>query len=237
MLRIKNVRLAYKNTYILNDITCDIPRGRISVFIGKSGAGKTSLLSCIAQLQTNYEGFIYYNDQDIKTLEPANRVQLLGFVFQQFNLFPHLTVLENCTQPLILVKKVSEHHAQQKALSILKQFGIDHLSDRYPYQLSGGQQQRVAIARALCLEPKILIFDEPTSALDPENSKMLQSIMQYLCSQGETIIVSSQDMQFVQGIIDIVYLVQEGKITEIFDSKKDTINQKPLIEKFIYILH
>lgn len=237
MLNIKNLILSYLTSsdkkYALKNISCEIPIGRITIFIGKSGAGKTSLLSCIAQLQQNYAGEIYLQEQNLKKLSSVERAQLLGFVFQQFNLFPHLTILDNCAQPLIVVKGLSKKAAQQKVKELLTQFGMSEYANYYPRQLSGGQKQRIAIIRALCLDPQIIIFDEPTSALDPENRKNLQIVLRQLCAINKTVIISSQDMDFVKGTMDNIYLMEEGKIINHFDKENMLLDNGSPIKQFI----
>ena len=210
---------------ILDNVTFKILDGRISCFIGKSGAGKTSLLKAVGGLYP-YEGSILLDGKELKSLSVQERGQLLGFVFQQFNLFPHMTVLENCTHPLKNLHLLTEEEAYRKAHEKLKLLGIDDLAHRYPSQLSGGQQQRVAIARALTLSPRLLLFDEPTSALDPESSVALQLILKSLVAQGITIAFSSHDMSFVRGLIDVAYFLERGKIVETYDARVDVMPEK-----------
>lgn len=218
----------------LNSISCDIPAGRITTFIGKSGAGKTTILRCIAGLE-DYQGqIILPSGQNMKNLGPKDRAASIGFVFQNFNLFPHLTVLENCMQPLQVVLGLSQELAKEKAKETLELFGMGSYQNSYPTQLSGGQQQRVAIARALVLGPKILLLDEPTSALDPQNTMLLVNLLQRLNKQGITIVVSSQDMGFVRAIQDCMYLVEDGCILQDFDVMRDfDLTSRPLINDFL----
>ena len=223
----------HKLTTILNDVSFKIIDKRITCFIGKSGAGKTSLLKAVGGLYP-YEGTIKVEEQELKTMSVQERGQKLGFVFQQFNLFPHMTVLENCTHPLKNLHLVGVEKAQEIAHQKLALLGVEELAARYPSQLSGGQQQRVAIARALSLSPQVLLFDEPTSALDPESSASLQMLLKKLCTQGITIALSSHDMSFVRGLLDNVYFLELGKIVETYDAMIDVIPEK--IKSFLHSL-
>jgi ABC-type polar amino acid transport system ATPase subunit len=219
MININHVSLTLKGKQILNDISLTIPQGSLHCLIGQSGAGKTSLLKCIASLQQQYTGSIEYQGRLINAMLPTERAHTIGFVFQHFNLFPHMTVLENCVHPMVHVLNVSQEIAQKKAVEILAQVGMEQYKDSYPQQLSGGQQQRVAIARALCLEPKILLFDEPTSALDPESSRTLVTLLKTLKDQGITSIISSHDMAFVKAIHGNIHFISEGKLIESYDQQ------------------
>ena len=212
MVKGANITLEIDKKKILKNVSFNIAKGKITAFIGPSGAGKTSLLKCIANLYSHYEGTILYQGTSIPKFSDKERAHSIGFIFQQFNLFPHMTVLQNCCEPLQLLYKLSSQDASVKALSVLEQLGMDACKDAYAARLSGGQQQRVAIARALCLEPQVLLFDEPSSALDPHNTKMLASLMADLCKNGVTIALSSHDMNLVADIADHVYYLEDGCI-------------------------
>ncbi len=212
-------RLSYNKAPILTDISCTIEYGRITSFIGKSGSGKTTLLRCLAGLEKTYEGLVTLDGNDIGTFEAQQRAEALGFVAQNVYLFPQLTAIQNCVQPLRVVKNVPKDVAVDKAFTVLKSLGMETFADNYPGQLSGGQQQRVALARALCLEPKILLLDEPTSALDPENTAIVAQLLKRLTEQGIGIGVSSQDTGFIRSIMDRVYLIEAGSITAQLDKK------------------
>lgn len=226
MITIKKITSSVLNLVsrkpIVENISCKILPQRITSLIGKSGSGKTTLLRCIAQLQDISSGSIMLQEKNLLELSVPERAQVLGFVFQEFNLFGHLTVLENCMQPVMVTQGLTEQAAKKRALEVLDQFDMSAYQASYPSQLSGGQQQRVAIARALALGPKILLLDEPTSALDPENTQILIKLLKQLCSAGITIVLASQDMDFVRKIQDRVYLINDGKISEAYDIQQDT---------------
>lgn len=214
MLRIKNINLTKKQTNILNNISLECSAGTINIFIGKSGAGKTSLLKCIGQLDRTYLGKIEFNDQDLKNYSQKDKAELLGFVFQQYNLFPHMTIIENCTNPLIVVKKFNMQKSRDIAYDMLEKFGLTKFANLYPTNLSGGQQQRAAIARTLCFNPKVICLDEPSSALDPENTALLISLLKDIAKTGAIILLSSQDMPFVKAIADKIIMLEEGNLIE-----------------------
>jgi ABC-type polar amino acid transport system ATPase subunit len=218
---------------VLSRVNFDIPRGRITAFIGKSGAGKTSLLRCCAHLETSYTGTLLVEDTPLTTLSNSQRVHTIGFVFQQFNLFPHMTVEANCVAPVLYEGSVTHTDAQARAQELLTLVGMQDYAQRYPHQLSGGQQQRVAIARALMLQPKILLFDEPTSALDPESTTMLATVLKNLLEHSITIAYASHDMQFISATLDRVYLMKDGAIEETFDSKTQNRSDAPRIDHFL----
>lgn len=200
MLTLTNVSYTKNNKNILENISLTLNPGELLLLTGKSGSGKTTLLRCIAQLIEDYTGAIFYNNQNIRELSSKQRAETIGFVFQDFNLFKNLTVLENCTQPLQVVKSYTCEQAQQKALNFLKKLDVEQLANRYVYELSGGQQQRVALARALCFEPKVLCLDEPTSALDTENTQILLNFLLSLLEANTSIVTSSQDSYFIESL-------------------------------------
>ncbi len=214
MVVVKNLTFCRNGKTILDSISCTLLSKTVTLFIGKSGAGKTTLLESIAHVINPNCGTILLNNQELKSKKPTE----IGFVFQQFNLFPHLTVLENCTNPL-LVHGVEQQAAQKRALEQLEQFGMESYAHQYPASLSGGQQQRVAIARALCLNPSVLLLDEPTASLDPINTENLIMLLKQLAQHGLTIGISSQDMPFVKAIFDRIYYIEDGKIIEFCDDK------------------
>jgi ABC-type polar amino acid transport system ATPase subunit len=219
MLNIKN--LSFK--HILKNISFEIPQKRITLLLGKSGSGKTSLLRCIAQLES-YSGDVLYGDQKLDQMTAKDRCQLIGFVPQSFALFPHLNVFDNCAQPLRLLKQ-SKLSIQAKIETILCSLDIEKLAYRRPHELSGGQQQRAAIARALALDPTFLLFDEPTSALDPENTELFIQTIQKLKSEDKGLIISSQDMAFASKILDRAFFIEEGSFVENYDRSEDLCPQ------------
>lgn len=212
MLTIKNLYLkkGIPPKQILNGISVFFPQGEISLLMGRSGAGKSSLMRCVAQLDTTYEGEVLYNGESLKGLAASKRAQALSYIAQGYALFPHLTALENCSQPLQVVLKIKASEAKQKAFAVMKSLGMAEYISSYPNELSGGQQQRIAIARALALDPQILLLDEPSSALDPDNSAQLAKILRELASQGKTLVVSTQDMLFAEQLQGTTYCIDNG---------------------------
>lgn len=231
MVIANNLTVILNNQTVLNNISCILQPGCITSFIGKSGAGKTTLLKTLAGLVTATDGAITINDKKLQDFSAKERSQEIGFVFQDFNLFAHLTALENCTDPLI-VQGMPYDQAEKRSREVLQELGMQIFAEKYPQELSGGQQQRVAIARALCLQPKILLLDEPTASLDPENTDILVSILKKLAQQGIAVGVSTQDMSFIRKIIDRVYYLDTGKIIEYCPSK-EKLNSCPNITQFI----
>jgi len=199
---------------ILSDISIEFLPGRISLLLGKSGSGKTSLLRCLAQLEKNYEGSIHYKEEDLKEMPAIKRCQRIGFVSQSYALFPHMSCIENCSQPITIHLGISKKQAREQASELLISLGMEKYLLSKPQQLSGGQQQRVAIARALVLSPSFLLLDEPTSALDPENTDLFIGIIKKLQQQGTGFIISSQDMSFAKKILDRVFFLENGQVME-----------------------
>jgi len=236
MMCVKNLSITYQKKLILNRVSFDVAGNQITVFIGKSGAGKSTILRILAGLETSYEGALFYNECDVRTLTHKDRVGLIGYVTQNYTLFPQLTVLQNCSLALEKVMELSAAQAESKAIEVLKKVGMDSYRDAYPCALSGGQKQRVAIARALCLDPKIIILDEPTSALDPENVNNIVVLLKQLAACGIAVVLSSQDMAFVKMIFDRIYLVDDGMIIESADRQQITmIDDVSAIKKFLML--
>lgn len=231
MIVVQDLLINLQNKPVLKNISCKLKPGRINLLIGKSGAGKTTLLKSLAGLVPAASGTILINGVQLSVLNPKQRSELIGYVFQSFNLFPNLTVLQNCVDPL-LVHQMPVAQAEQIAQEMLQKLGMQDFGHKYPVQLSGGQQQRVAIARALCLKPQVLLLDEPTAALDPVNTDLLVEILQKLVAQGLTVVLSSQDMGFVRKVFDYVVYLQSGQIVESCDGLEQLVNCH-LIGQFI----
>ena len=204
------------NFHVLRDIDLSVAKGERIVICGPSGSGKSTLIRCINRLEEHQEGHIRVDGteitDDVKAIEKIRRE--VGMVFQQFNLFPHLTVLENLTLAPMWVSKLPKKEAEERAMLNLNRVRIAEQAGKYPLQLSGGQQQRVAIARALCLTPKIMLFDEPTSALDPEMIKEVLDVMTELANQGITMICVTHEMGFAKAVADRVIFMDQGQIVE-----------------------
>ena len=199
----------------LNRVSLDVPAGQVVVIIGPSGSGKSTLLRCVNHLEVPESGTVVVDGVPLTAAENINRVRMeVGMVFQQFNLFPHLTVMHNLTLSQRIVRKRSRSEADQTARDLLAKVGIPEKADAYPGQLSGGQQQRVAIARALAMQPRIMLFDEPTSALDPEMIKEVLDVMLQLAREGMTMVVVSHEMGFARNAADRVIFMDEGRIVE-----------------------
>ena len=204
------------NFHVLRDIDLQVAKGERIVVCGPSGSGKSTLIRCINRLEEHQEGRLVVDgvelSDDIKAIDTIRKQ--VGMVFQQFNLFPHLTVLENLTLSPMWVGKLPKKQAEARAMQQLERVRIAEQAGKYPLQLSGGQQQRVAIARALCLTPKIMLFDEPTSALDPEMIKEVLDVMIELANQGITMICVTHEMGFAKAVADRVIFMDQGQIVE-----------------------
>ena len=202
--------------HVLRDIDLTVYRGERIVICGPSGSGKSTLIRCINRLEEHQQGTIIVDDieltDDLKQIDNVRRE--VGMVFQHFNLFPHLTILENCTLAPIWVRKTPKAEAEEIAMEYLTRVKIPEQADKYPGQLSGGQQQRVAIARSLCMRPKIMLFDEPTSALDPEMIKEVLDVMVDLADTGMTMLVVTHEMGFARQVAHRVIFMDDGQIVE-----------------------
>ncbi len=207
----------YGSFHVLRNVNLTVGRGERIVVCGPSGSGKSTLIRCVNRLEEHQRGVIRVDGveltSDLRAIDDVRRD--VGMVFQQFNLFPHLTILENCTLAPIWVRKTPKREAEALAMKLLTRVKIPEQAHKYPGQLSGGQQQRVAIARALCMNPKIMLFDEPTSALDPEMVKEVLDTMTSLAEDGMTMIVVTHEMGFARNIADRVVFMDQGEIVEI----------------------
>ena len=216
IVNISGLNKWYGDFHVLRDINLAVAKGERIVICGPSGSGKSTLIRCINALEEFQEGEINVEGielgPNLKRVDEVRRE--VGMVFQSFNLFPHLTVLENCTLAPIWVRKMPKKEAEEVALHFLKRVRIPEQADKYPGQLSGGQQQRVAIARALCMSPKIMLFDEPTSALDPEMVKEVLDTMVGLAEDGMTMLCVTHEMGFARQVADRVIFMDQGQIIE-----------------------
>ena len=228
IIEAKGVKKWFGDFQALKGISMEIKEGEVLVVCGPSGSGKSTFIRCINRLEQHQEGSIIVDGieltNDIKNIE-AIRSEV-GMVFQSFNLFPHLTVLQNITLAPTWVRKKSKSDSEDKAIELLERVGIPEQANKFPGQLSGGQQQRVAIARALAMEPKIMLFDEPTSALDPEMIKEVLDVMVNLAKQGMTMIVVTHEMGFAKEVADQMIFMDEGMIVEKADTKEFFANPK-----------
>ena len=211
-----NMNKWYGDFHVLRDINLKVMKGERIVVAGPSGSGKSTMIRCINRLEEHQTGNIVVDGieltNDLKKIDEVRRE--VGMVFQHFNLFPHLTILENCTLAPIWVRKMPKKDAEEIAMHFLKRVKIPEQANKYPGQLSGGQQQRVAIARALCMKPKIMLFDEPTSALDPEMVKEVLDTMVGLAEEGMTMICVTHEMGFARQVADRVIFMYQGQIVE-----------------------
>ena len=215
VLRVENLKKSFGDKEVLKGVSFDMNEGETKVIIGPSGTGKSTLLSCINMLVTPDEGKIWLEEEEVTSAKNINRIrQEIGFVFQDFGLFNHLTALRNVMVGLTKVKKVEKEKAKELAMKELKRVGLEREAKMYPAQLSGGQKQRVGIARALAMQPKIILFDEPTSALDPELIGEVLSVMKNLAESGMTMLVVTHEMGFAREISDRIFFIDEGQIQE-----------------------
>ena len=216
MISMDNVNKWYGNFHVLRDINLTVHKGERIVICGPSGSGKSTLIRCLNRLEEHQAGTINVQgieiNNDLKNIDEIRRD--VGMVFQHFNLFPHLTILENCTLAPIWVRKMPKAEAEEIAMKYLTRVKIPEQANKYPGQLSGGQQQRVAIARSLCMEPKLMLFDEPTSALDPEMIKEVLDTMVQLAEDGMSMICVTHEMGFARKVANRVIFMDEGQIVE-----------------------
>lgn len=216
MIRVENLNKRYGDNEVLKKIDLDVKQGEVISVIGPSGSGKSTFLRCINGLEEITGGHIHVDEFDIA--DPHINIDLIrqrvGMVFQSFNLFPHLTVIENITLAPVTLKKMTKDQAKEKAEQLLKKVGLSEKGDVYPSSLSGGQKQRVAIARALAMEPEAILFDEPTSALDPEMVGEVLQVMKDLAKEGMTMIVVTHEMGFAREVCNRVIFMADGEVVE-----------------------
>ena len=241
IIEVKDLTKIYGETYALNKVNLAVNKGEVISIIGPSGSGKSTLLRTIIDLETITSGVVYIEGHDIKheNLSKQKKKEIMlktGMVFQNFNLFPHMSVGENIQKTLLVVKKVSLSDAKLKTKEVLEKVGLSDKINNYPNELSGGQKQRVAIARALALNPDILLFDEPTSALDPELVKEVLDIIRKLKDEKITMMIVSHEMKFVRDISDRIVVMEKGSILEVGTAEKifenpDTVRVKEFLQE------
>ncbi len=228
IIKVKDLRKKFEKIDVLKGISIDIHKGDVLCVIGASGSGKSTFLRCLNRLEEPTSGSIIFENEDLmdKNVNLNLHRQKMGMVFQQFNLFPHLTIMKNLTISPMMLKGVSKEDAEAKALKLLDRVGLAERANDYPDMLSGGQKQRVAIVRALCMEPTVMLFDEPTSALDPEMVGEVLDVMKELAEEGMTMIVVTHEMNFAREVANRVIFLDNGVIaedgtpSEIFDNPK-----------------
>ena len=236
MISVKDLHKSFGGVTVLDGISTDIEKGAVVCIIGPSGSGKSTFLRCLNRLETPDSGKILLDGVDLtdpRTDLDRQRMKM-GMVFQQFNLFPHMTVLKNLTMAPMLLKKESQQTAEQRAMTLLDRVGLADRAGEYPARLSGGQKQRIAIVRALCMEPEVLLFDEPTSALDPEMVGEVLDVMKELAQSGMTMVVVTHEMGFAREVASRVLFMDQGVIMEenspqaLFDNP-----QSPRLQSFL----
>ena len=231
MITFKNVNKWFDKLHVLNNINLDVAKGEVVVVCGPSGSGKSTLIRCINRLEPIQEGSLIVDNMSVhdKKMNMTTIRAEIGFIFQSFNLYPHMTALENATIAPIKVRKMQKREAEELGRKILTRVGLGDKVDSYPAQLSGGQQQRVAIARGLCMQPKIMLFDEPTSALDPEMINEVLDVMRVLAKEGMTMIVVTHEMGFAREVAHRVVFMDEGQIIEV--AQPDDFFNNPQTER------
>lgn len=231
MINITNLHKNFGDLEVLKNISTEIKKGEIISIIGPSGSGKSTFLRCINKLEEPSSGHIYIDGMDLMDKNTdINKVrERVGMVFQHFNLFPNMTVLDNLTLSPIMVKKESKEEAEKYALSLLEKVGLSDKANSYPTQLSGGQKQRIAIARALAMKPEVILFDEPTSALDPEMIKEVLDVMRDLAKEGMTMLIVTHEMGFARNVGNRILFMDKGEIIE--DCSPKEFFENPINER------
>ncbi len=234
IIKVQGLVKEFSTTTALDNVNAEIQKGEVVAVIGPSGSGKSTFLRCLNLLEEPTNGHIFFEGSDIT--DPKNDInklrQRMGMVFQQFNLFPHMTVMQNLTLAPMKLQGKTKQQAEEKAVELLKRVGLDDRADSYPNQLSGGQKQRIAIVRALCMEPDVMLFDEPTSALDPEMVGEVLEVMQDLAKENMTMVVVTHEMGFAREVATRVIFMENGRIVEENEPKEffDTPKSKRLQE-------
>jgi len=236
VIKVNDLKKDFRGVEVLKGITTEIRKGDVLCVIGPSGSGKSTFLRCLNMLETPSGGSILFDGADLtdKQTDLNLHRQKMGMVFQQFNLFPHMTVLQNMTCAPVMLKKMTQEQAEKKAMELLARVGLADRADAYPGQLSGGQKQRVAIVRALCMEPEVMLFDEPTSALDPEMVGEVLDVMKALAKQGMTMVVVTHEMGFAREVSNRVMFLDNGVIAE-ENTPEELFNnpQSPRLQSFL----
>ena len=236
MIKVNDLKKDFRGVEVLKGITTEIRKGDVLCVIGPSGSGKSTFLRCLNMLEPPSGGSILFDGADLtdKKTDLYLHRQKMGMVFQQFNLFPHMTVLQNMTCAPVMLKKMTQEQAEKKAMELLARVGLADRADAYPGQLSGGQKQRVAIVRALCMEPEVMLFDEPTSALDPEMVGEVLDVMKALAKQGMTMVVVTHEMGFAREVSNRVMFLDDGVIAE-ENTPEELFNnpQSPRLQSFL----
>ena len=237
MIKFKNVHKHFKDLHVINGVNLEVKQGEVVVVCGPSGSGKSTLIRTVNQLESIESGEIWVDG--INVADPQtdlNKVrEEVGFVFQGFNLYPHLTVLENIILSPMKVKKQSREQAEEKAMELLERVGLAHKKDAFPSQLSGGQQQRVAIARGLAMEPRVMLFDEPTSALDPELIGEVLKVIHELADEGRSMVLVTHEIRFARDVADRVIFMGDGVIVE--EGPPGEVLENPKNERLRGFLH
>ena len=231
MIEVKNLKKSFDGVEVLKGINETVSKGDVLCIIGPSGSGKSTFLRCLNMLETPTDGKIVFEGTDL-TAKKVNldlHRQRMGMVFQQFHLFPHMTVIDNLTMAPVLLKKAGKEEAVKKGMELLERVGLADRADSYPAELSGGQKQRVAIVRALCMNPDVMLFDEPTSALDPEMVGEVLDVMKELAKEGMTMVVVTHEMGFAKEVANRVMFMDEGVIME--EGTPEDIFEHPQCER------
>lgn len=221
MIKVENLKKSFKEKEVLKGIDLEINKGDILAIIGPSGSGKSTLLRTINKLEKKTSGNIYFENKNIDELDVNKLREKVGMVFQQFNLFSNMTIMENLLAAPLNTKKMKKAEAEKKALELLEKIGLSEKKNSYPKELSGGQKQRIAIIRALMMEPDLILFDEPTSALDPEMVKDVLDLMKDLANEGMTMAIVSHEMEFAKQVSNKIIIMDDGEIVEESQNPKE----------------
>lgn len=217
MIELKNIHKSFNETEVIKGIDLTVDKGEVVTLIGRSGSGKTTLLRMMNALEIPTDGTVYVNGKTYTEKDKKSQIEVRkqsGMVFQNYNLFPHKSALENVMEGLVTVKKMKKSEAERKSMELLEKVGLDHVKDQRPHALSGGQQQRVVIARALAMNPKVMLFDEPTSALDTELVNDVLKVIKELADEGMTMVIVTHEMRFAREVSNHTVFIHEGKIAE-----------------------